>query len=461
MDRNNLWSLRLGFTTAQAKAIGKKGISDFVEDSLNANHKLPRPAFIDEIPTSIEGMRKQRQINKKLSEAEQKELRRKGRERFMEMKTSWIEHMQESEFPLREKMTCFWQNHFVVTQKKIKINYWIYQYHELLHKNAFGNFRDLTKAVMRSNAMIKYLDNDDNKANKLNENLSRELLELFTLGIGNYSETDIKNGAKGLAGLSIGTKHGQYRPHRMVNESFEYLGKTGNFKVDEMIDIIFEHPAIPFLLTKKILQWFIYDQPTNELVQYYGKYFKSVDFEITPLLKKIFSEEFDKPTAGSKIKDPLVYGLQLLQTFPTNQITSRQIVSFLSKQGMDLFNQPNVKGWSGGQSWLTSQIFLQRNNVVDLLCKGRPIQKLMDGGGMYPRKGEQVIPVKVSWDKNQKPKEIVNAFTDKLLFQVDDALKEDLGNILKYDFNPKSENAEDVIVRLLNFICKTPEFQLI
>jgi len=461
MEKNVLWSLRLGYTTAQAETISKLGIEKFLNQSFSSKVDSKLPECLADSPTTMEGFQAQRKKLKALSKEAQKSARRKDRDAFISLKKWWINKMQKDDFPLREKMVCFWHNHFVATQNKVKVNYWVYQHNQILRENAFGNFRELTKKIVRSNAMIKYLDNDDNKVGRINENLSRELLELFTLGIGNYSEQDIKNGAKGLAGLTMGDKGGWYKKSRLDQDIIEYFGEYGVFKVDALIDIIFKQTAAPYFITKKILQWFIYDNPEEALVKKYGDYFRKVDFEIQPLLTKIFTEEFDKPTAGSKIKDPLTFGLQLLDTFPEHQIDQKQIAQFLKKQGMELFNQPNVKGWDGGKSWITSQIFLQRNNVVELLCQGRSMEKMMRGGGMHLAKGEKPIKASLFWDSNAAPKDIVKAFTDKLVFQVDETMKKNLESIISHDFDPKSENAEEAILRLVNFICKSPEFQLV
>ena len=265
--------------------------------------------------------------------------------------------------------------------------------------------------------MVRYLDNVDNRKDKLNENLSRELLELFTLGIGNYTEDDIKNGAKGLAGLGIGEENAVYRKIFEDNDSFVYFGKKGNFKIDEMIDIIFEQPNIPYLITRKILKWFIYDNPKEELVQYYGDYFKKMDFEIKPLLTKIFTEEFAKNNAGSKIKNPLEYSLQLMNELNVENPNAKLIAFFLKEQGMDLFNQPNVKGWDGGNSWLTSQVFLQRNNVADLLCNGKNISraKKENENMMMNQNPNKQLNVKLNWDKEGDNKEIIAQLSDTII----------------------------------------------
>jgi uncharacterized protein (DUF1800 family) len=312
--------------------------------------------------------------------------------------------------------------------------------------------------------MVRYLDNVDNRKDKLNENLSRELLELFTLGIGNYTEQDIKNGAKGLAGLGIGEENAVYRKFFEDNEPFTYLGKKGNFKVDEMVDNIFEQPNIPYLITRKILKWFIYDNPKEELVRYYGDYFKKMNFEIKPLLTKIFTEEFVKDNAGSKIKNPLEFSLQLMNELNIENPNGKLIAFFLKEQGMDLFNQSNVKGWDGGNYWLTSQVFLQRNNIADLLCSGKSLtrsKKEMDENSMMKQNPNRQLNVKLNWDKEGKNTEIIAELSNRLLFQNDKNNQADFEQILKYDFDSKTEGSENAVMRLFNFMVKTPEFQLI
>lgn len=333
----------------------------------------------------------------------------------------------------------------------------------ILRENAFGNFRDITKKIIQTNAMVRYLDNVDNKKGKLNENLSRELLELFTLGIGNYTEEDIKNGAKALAGLNLGNEQAVYRKFLEDNDTITYLGKTGQFKVEEIIDIIFEQKNTPYFLTEKILKWFIYDNPSKELITYYGDYFRKVDFEIKPLLLKIFSEEYTKNNIGSKIKDPLVYTLQLVDELQIKETNPILIIQFLKQQGMELFNQPNVKGWIGGNNWMTSQIYLQRNNASDFLSSGQNIigRKKQEMNEEEPMMQRKIQKVKIAFDANGTNKTIIKELSDRLLFTVDENTQKDMETILKYDFNPKSENADAAVLRLFNYITKLPEFQII
>lgn len=463
MNPNTLWSLRLGFSGKQSKAIEQMGLQKFLEKSFGTSFDKKIPSFLDNSPKSLKELKAKREEIKNSGADNVKELLKVEILVQMEMKAWWLQKMNADEFPLREKMTCFWHNHFVCTFQKVKVNHWIFQHNQILRENAFGNFKTLTKKIVKSNAMVRYLDNVDNRREKINENLSRELLELFTLGIGNYNEDDIKNGAKGLAGLNLGEDEAVYRPFLENNDTITYFGKTGKFKADEMIDIIFEQKAIPYLITRKILQWFIYDNPSQEMITYYGDYFRKVDFEIKPLLTKIFTEEFPKNNAGSKIKDPLVYVLQLMNELNVEQLNPKLLAFYLKQQGMDLFNQPNVKGWNGGKEWLSSQVYLQRNNAADLLCNGKNISKKAQymTDDMVKENINQLVNVSLKWNKSGTNKTIIAELQDRLLFQSDENLQKDWETILKYDFNPKAEGADNAVMRLFNNMVKTPEFQIL
>ena len=463
MNKNTLWSLRLGFSRKQNIALEQMGLPRFLEKSFRVSVDKKIPSFLDDSPKSLKELKAKREEIKQSNPDNLKQLIKTELKTSFEMKSWWLQKMMNEEYPLREKMTCFWHNHFVSTFQKVKVNHWVFQHNQVLRENAFGNFKTLTKKIVQSNAMVRYLDNVDNKRDKVNENLSRELLELFTLGIGNYTEEDIKNGAKGLAGLNFGEEQAQYRQLLENDDTITYFNKTGKFKADEMIDIIFEQKAIPYLITKKILQWFIYDTPPQLMITYYGDYFREVDFEIKPLLTKIFTEEFPKDTAGSKIKDPLVYILQLMHELNVEQANPKLIAYYLKQQGMDLFNQPNVKGWNGGKEWLSSQVYLQRNNVADLLCNGKNISRKTQNSDndMMNENENQLLNVFINFTKSGSNKTIIAELQDRLLFQTDEDMQKDWETLLKYDFDPNAESANNAVMRLFNNMIKMPEFQII
>ncbi len=162
MNNNTLWSLRLGYSNNQAQTISSLGFPEFLERSFQTKFDNKIPAFLENSPKSIKELA---QIRKKYkpNSKEAKELLKAQVKTSMEMKAWWIEKMSNSEFPLREKMTCFWHNHFVSTFPKVKVNHWVFQHNQLLRKNAFGNYKELTKQILKNNAMIRYLDNTNNQ----------------------------------------------------------------------------------------------------------------------------------------------------------------------------------------------------------------------------------------------------------------------------------------------------------
>lgn len=458
------WSLRLGFSNKQSISIEKLGIKKFLEQSFETKVDTSLPDCLKDSPKTLAQLKEVREKIKNATSEEQKKLLKSQIKDANELRIWWLNKMKNEKFPLREKMTCFWHNHYVASIQKVKVNYWVYQHNMILRENAFGNFRELTKKVIHTNAMVRYLDNIDNRKGKLNENLSRELLELFTIGIGNYTEEDIKNGAKGLAGLNLGEEEAIYRTRLQDHDEITYLGKTGKFKANDLIDIIFEQKQTSYFLTEKLLKWFIYDNPSEDIIHYYGDYFRQVDYEIQPLLIKIFTEEFEKNNTGSKIKDPLVFAFQLLEELEI-EMPSNIIIPFLKQQGMELFNQPNVKGWIGGNHWLTSQIYLQRNNAIDFLINGQNIlgrrNKNLEMNNNEIKNDIRKLKPNLVFNTNGNHQTIIQELSDRLLFSVEDSIQKDMETILKYDFNPKSENAQTAVLRLFAYITKLPEFQLI
>jgi uncharacterized protein (DUF1800 family) len=456
MDNAHLWSLRLGFSGKQADEIKKAGIKAFLQNSFAAPLPADEPALINTTPHTF------KEYIAEIEKAEKTEggraaLAKKNEQCEVDFKSWWIEKMHMGRYPLREKMVLFWHNHYVAP---VNITYWLYQHNQLMRREAFGNFRELTKQAIQTNAQIRYLDNNNNRKGNYNENLSRELLELFTLGEGNYTEQDIKNGARGLAGLTIGDDHGRYEQNKENNEPFTYFGKTGNFKSDKMVDIIFKQKNAPYHITRKVLKWFIYDNPPEKLVKRYGDYLRKVDYEIAPFLLKMFTDEYEKSTAGSKIKDPLVYMLQILTELGFKNINYSLVYLFIKSQNMDLYNQLNIKGWAGGKNWITAQLFLQRNNTTDRLCSiGQLFNKNVPRN--VSAEGSYGFSPKIFFDTANGSKGVITGLNSRLLFTTDTTLEESFKKIIPHDFDPKAPSAENAVLQLFNYIVKTPEFQLI
>ena len=460
METLCLNALRFGFSTKDAVKIEKLGLSKYISNQLNAKIDLVEPKFINESPKSLAELRELKQSADKGDKDLEKVAKKLIKINF-EWKAFLVERFFETAYPLREKINLYFQNHFVVTLQSVNVPYWIFQHYQSINQNSTGNYKTLVKEMVYSNAMIKYLDNQQNKKGKINENLARELLELFTLGEGNYTENDIKNTALALAGLNFGESKGQYRPFLIDTSSKTVFGKSGNFTIDEVIDIIFEQKNTPYFLAEKVLKWFFYDNPTQDLIYKYGNLLKDKQFELKPFFQEMFEQEGKNEKGGNQIKNPLIYFAQIhydLQLTPNYKL----LAFLLKNQKMDIYDQPNVKGWKGGQNWLTSQIYADRNQFIDFIIDGnkqfektlnKRLEKFELGTISYNPK------LKILNQKNAQT--ILYELTQKMLFEANEDLKQELNQLMKYDFDPKAENAEKSMLKVYQFLAKSPEFQII
>ena len=460
METLCLNALRFGFSTKDAVKIEKLGLSKYISNQLNAKIDLVEPKFINESPKSLAELRELKQsVDKGVNDSEK--VAKKLIKINFEWKAFLVERFFETAYPLREKINLYFQNHFVVTLQSVNVPYWIFQHYQSINQNSTGNYKTLVKEMVYSNAMIKYLDNQQNKKGKINENLARELLELFTLGEGNYTENDIKNTALALAGLNFGESKGQYRPFLIDTSSKTVFGKSGNFTIDEVIDIIFEQKNTPYFLAEKVLKWFFYDNPSQDLIYKYGNLLKDKQFELKPFFQEMFEQEGKNEKGGNQIKNPLIYFAQIhydLQLTPNYKL----LAFLLKNQKMDIYDQPNVKGWKGGQNWLTSQIYADRNQFIDFVIDGnkqfektlnKRLEKFELGTISYNPK------LKILNQKNAQT--ILYELTQKMLFEANEDLKQELNQLMKYDFDPKAENAEKSMLKVYQFLAKSPEFQII
>ena len=460
METLCLNALRFGFSTKDAVKIEKLGLSKYISNQLNAKIDLVEPKFINESPKSLAELRELKQSADKGVNDSEKVAKNLIKINF-EWKAFLVERFFETAYPLREKINLYFQNHFVVTLQSVNVPYWIFQHYQSINQNSTGNYKTLVKEMVYSNAMIKYLDNQQNKKGKINENLARELLELFTLGEGNYTENDIKNTALALAGLNFGESKGQYRPFLIDTSSKTVFGKSGNFTIDEVIDIIFEQKNTPYFLAEKVLKWFFYDNPSQDLIYKYGNLLKDKQFELKPFFQEMFEQEGKNEKGGNQIKNPLIYFAQIhydLQLTP-----NYKLLAFLhKKQKMDIYDQPNVKGWKGAQNLLTSQIYADRNQFIDFIIDGniqfektlnKRLEKFELGTISYNPK------LKILNQKNAQT--ILYELTQKMLFEANEDLKQELNQLMKYDFDPKAENAEKSMLKVYQFLAKSPEFQII
>jgi hypothetical protein len=286
----------------------------------------------------------------------------------------WLRRMALGPRPFQEKMTLFWHGHFPSDIDKVNRNYLLYVQNEIFRQNALGNFQHLLTEVAHSPAMLIYLDGVQSHKNKPNENFAREVMELFALGEGCYTENDIKEAAKAYTGwgLSKDQQRFQYNPKDHNDGPKTVFGKTANYSGDELLGIIANRPECARFISKKIWRFFVQDEPPAPIVEALGNEFHSHGLDIKHLMNVIFrSEEFYAPDViRAQIKSPVQWLIAGTHQLDTALPTKPMCLAILSLLGQELFEPPNVKGWVGGITWITTSSLLNRYNFAATLVEG-------------------------------------------------------------------------------------------
>jgi uncharacterized protein (DUF1800 family) len=277
----------------------------------------------------------------------------------------WANRMLASPQPLREKMALFWHGHFAVNEAKVRDYRKTLGQLELFHQHGTGNFRSLMIAVAKDPAMLTFLDAGVNVKGAPNENFAREIMELFTMGVGNYTEKDIREAARAFTGWNYVDLQFVVNQDKHDDGEKTFLGKTGRFDGVDVINIIVDHPVTADFIAGKIYRYFVREDLTPELRKKLGSVLRGSNYEIAPLLETIFlSRDFYSPASvGTQIKSPVEL---VVSTYKKLGVTSVPGVpdfnSVTGPLGQQLFSPPTVAGWAGGRSWITPGLLLERGN---------------------------------------------------------------------------------------------------
>jgi uncharacterized protein (DUF1800 family) len=297
------------------------------------------------------------------------EYRRRDRQLLASFAGWWVEEMIDGRDPLRERMTLFWHGYFTSSFRDVRDGVAMIEQNELLREHARGRFGDLLRAIVRDPAMLEYLDNNRNRKQRPNENFARELMELFTLGEGNYTERDVKEAARALTGW---VERPGIEP-RMVRRLHDrgrktILGRTGNFDADDLVDILLEQPACARWVTGKLMAYFEGRAPGEERLQGYAELLLASGYRIDRFLEQLLNdpEFYSEEVMGQRIAGPVEY---LVGTARRLGVDPPGELLWLAagQLGQRLLDPPNVKGWDGGRSWITTSTYLQRGNVAGMM----------------------------------------------------------------------------------------------
>ena len=305
--------------------------------------------------------------------------RRELVERGLEIRTWWVAEMLSTPSPLTEKMTLFWHNHFATSQQKVRSANLMYRQNVLLRNYAVGNFGAMLREVAKNPAMLIYLDGAQNRKGAPNENFAREVMELFTLGEGHYSEQDIKEVARAFTGWSIDADAGEFRFRRPAHDdgSKTVFGKEGKFNGDDIVTLLLQQPATGEFIVSKLWREFVSPEPDAALVAQLAATWRAANYEMKPLLRAMFLSDafWTSANRGVLVKSPVDLVVGSLRQFRFAVEDPAPFAVILRQLGQDLFNPPNVKGWPVGDAWLNTTTLLARKGFLNRLFRADEMVK--------------------------------------------------------------------------------------
>ncbi|MBY0310600.1 MAG: DUF1800 domain-containing protein [Phycisphaerales bacterium] len=393
--RHLLWRAGFGGTPAQIQTLVRWGPTKSVDHLLNFDQVEFEPVKSDTFDRDImrplnneergEIARARRTGDEEMVtrlRAMRQEAERKDRGQMRNLQHWWLKRMIETPRPLEEKMTLFWHGHFATSYRTIEDSYHMFMQNQLFRKHAVGSFATLLGEIIRDPAMIAYLDNNDSRKGRPNENLARELMELFSLGVGNYTERDIKEGARALTGYTYEDDRFVFQKNNHDTGVKQILGRRGAMDGEDFVKAILEQPACARYICRKLYRYFVIDFPSGDkpvdqtaqgVMTALESTFASSGFQIKPVLRRLFlSEHFYGPRLmNDQIKSPaeLVVGLIRSTNAPARDLGV--LNDAMGMMGQSLFFPPSVKGWDGGRSWINTATMYIRQNIACFMLTGR------------------------------------------------------------------------------------------
>jgi uncharacterized protein (DUF1800 family) len=339
------------------------------------NNATSAPEYLDVADNAVKGLL---MGAKALGEMEQdaldkeqkKKLRQQSRDDLQTLNLQWMEEMVHSPAQLREKTALFWHGHFA--SRNINI---LYQ-QQLLHvirTHALGNFKNLLREISKSAAMLAFLNNQQNKKKHPNENFAREVMELFTLGRGHYTETDVKEAARAFTGWGY-RLNGEFVFRKWDHDTGEktILGKTGHFNGDDVLDILLEQKQTAHFIARKIYRFFVHETNVpDDRINWLGDRFYDSGYKITQVLDDIFTSDwfYAPENRGNKIKSPVELLVGIRRMMPLQMEDPNSQILIQKALGQVLFYPPNVAGWPGGKNWIDSSSLMLRLRLPQLLAQ--------------------------------------------------------------------------------------------
>jgi uncharacterized protein (DUF1800 family) len=474
---------RAGFGSIpeEAAAVQAKGLAQAVHDLVEP----PGSAFALEPPDwarprDLRLVRSEARAARRAGDNEKvREERKMEGDELLDLRRWWLGWMGATPAPLVEKMTLFWHGHFATSAEKVKDGYWMWRQNDTLRRHALGNFVALTKEMSRDPAMMIYLDLPQSRREHPNENWARELMELFTVGIGNYSEQDVRESARAFTGyrLNLSTQQFWFARNQHDGGTKAFLGRRGNFNGDDIIDILTQQTACAQFISKKLCRFFIADEPASAVVDGVAASLRTHNFELKPVLREIFSsaEFYAAANVRSQIKSPAQFIVETCKVLNCDLPGAPIAQGAMRQMGQLLFAPPNVKGWDGGKSWISTSTLLFRNNFANYLINGdamAPAASSDRGKGADPGV-KAAARAAVARQFHRDPIDVariappdMRANTDKLVAQLSRRVlqtapeAQDRGAFASFLASQNGDTSDATVRGLLHLMMSTPEYQL-
>jgi uncharacterized protein (DUF1800 family) len=371
IDDARFFLTRIGFAPDNAELAQYAGLTraQAVDKALAGARNVavtPLPDWVAEpIPVRIER-------NAWTPDQRREQQRQLGR-RYELLRAWWVREMLNTPSPLTERMTLFWHTHFTSGQDKVQYPQLMARQNQLLREHALGNFGELLHDVAKDPAMLLYLDGASNRKGKPNENFAREVMELFTLGEGHYTQCDVADAARAYTGWSLDPDTQAYAWHANQHDDGEktVLGRTGRFDGDQVLDILLARPETATFVTTKLWREFISATPDPVRIEPMATQFRASGYEIRVALRSLLlSDAFWRDdNRGILVKSPVEFVIGTLRAFDVGYDDTAPFAAQMRALGQNLFYPPNVKGWPGGTAWINSSTLLARKQFVERLFR--------------------------------------------------------------------------------------------
>ncbi|XAL98249.1 DUF1800 domain-containing protein [Phycisphaeraceae bacterium D3-23] len=390
--------------------------------------------------------------------------RAEDRRMHLSLQTWWLERMIQTPRPMEEKLTLLWHSHFATRHRDIRDSFLMQQQNAMFRANANGSFADLAAGIVRDPAMIRFLNNDRNNARRPNENLARELMELFTLGEGHYTEADIREGARTLTGYTVNDNDFAFNQRAHDQGRKAILNEEGWWDGDDFVQLLLRQQACARFVALKLYRHFVADVsddwdlvpgPQRRVIDALAGVLRDEDYALAPALEHLFKSRhfYDTEIIGRKIKSPVQLMAGTARALDTPMRDGRGLTRGLRAMGQDLFEPPSVAGWDGGRSWINTSTLLLRQNICTYLITGK------DPSGQWRRSQMDYEPMALlAGLDNPAPRQTVDHLCDSLLGPHVSADRR--ASLYQFLESRTTGVTPDTVTGLLLLITAMPEYQL-